>query len=412
MTEQQRRWRQLRAQAHPDIFEVARRTVEQAAVGRVGQGVGVARVAEQTVEGAEVGRQCAQRTQQSAPRRVALDAQVFKGGVEVAQRFGETRVINKWLTHLDRFGQSAAGLALLAQQALAAEQHVAVEERFGQCVVRIVRRTRAFVDVLSEEVQFQVTADFRSGAAIADAVQDDFLGTVQRRHHATVLLGQFQPPGFDVHLPDRLEQRRFQLQVKAQLTEQARQTLLHRLVGKQRLPQHREQAVPRGTGDQQHRFVPEIGDRTAALINADHRVYRQNQRRRGNRAIALAERPEHGQAETGQRQCNGKHNGVREEQFHRQRGDAETHQCHGEGVEAALPTVVGFGQGAGDNPQEQRDQQAHFILIPTQRHAAGQGDEHPHAVAEFIQRPQAPQRLTKRGRGHEVRRPSEAMPLN
>ena len=93
-----------------------------------------------------------------------------------------------------------------------------------------------------------------------------------------------------------------------------------------------------------------------------------------------------------------KDDGVGEEQFDRQRGDAEAHQRHGQRIEAALPTVVGLGQGAGDDPQEQRDQQAHFILIPTQRHGAGQGDEHPHAVAEFIQRPKATQRLTKRGR--------------
>ena len=100
----------------------------------------------------------------------------------------------------------------------------------------------------------------------------------------------------------------------------------------------------------------------------------------------------------GQRQGDDEDDGVGEQQFDRQRGDAETHQRHGQGVEAALPTVVGLGQGAGDNPQEQRDQQRHFILIPAQRHAAGQGDEYPHAVAEFIQRPEATQRLTERGR--------------
>ena len=141
--------------------------------------------------------------------------------------------------------------------------------------------------------------------------------------------------------------------------------------------------------------MPEIGDRAAALIHADHGVDRQNQRRRGNRAIAFAEGAEHGQAETGEGQGDDKNDGVGEQQFDGEGGDAEAHQRHGQRVEAALPTVVGLGQGAGDDPQEQRDQQPHFILIPTDGHAAGQGDEHPHAVAEFIQRPETAQRLTK-----------------
>ena len=332
--------------------------------------------------------------------------------MQVVQGFGETGVVDERLAHLDGFGQGPAGLALLAQQALAAEQHVAVEERLGQRVVRVVRRAGAFVNVLREEIQLQIAADFRAGSTVADPVQDDFLGRVQGGDHAAILLRQFEAAGFDVHLPDRLEQRGFQLQVQAQFTEQPRQTLLHRLIGKQCLPQHREQAVPRRASDQQHRLMPEVSDRAAALIDADHRVHRQNQRRRGDRAVTLAQRTEHGQAETGQRQGYGKNDRVGKEQFHRQRGDAETHQRHRQSVETTLPTVVGLGQGAGDDAEEQRDQQAHFILIPAQRHAAGQGDEYPHAVAEFIQRPQAPQRLTKRGRGHEVRRPSEAMPLN
>ncbi|MCY1250323.1 hypothetical protein D3C81_1032890 [compost metagenome] len=60
MAEQQRGRRQLRAQAKPHVLEAARRTVEQAAVGGVGQGVGVTGIAEQAVEGAEVGCQCPQ----------------------------------------------------------------------------------------------------------------------------------------------------------------------------------------------------------------------------------------------------------------------------------------------------------------------------------------------------------------
>ncbi|MCY1417911.1 hypothetical protein D9M71_334570 [compost metagenome] len=323
---------------------------------------------------------------------------MFERGIQVAQGLGETGVIGERLAHLDRFGQGPAGLALLAQQALAAEQHVAVEEGVGQGVVRVVRRTGTLVDVLGEEVQFEVAADFRPRAPVADPVQDDLLGGVQCRHHAAVLLGQLQAPRLHVHLPDRLEQRGFELQVKAQLAKQPRQALLHRLIGKQRLPQHRQQAVPGSTGHQQHRLVPDVGDRTATLVHADHGVDRKDQRRRGNRAIALAEGAEHGQAECGQGEGDDKQRGVGEEQFDGEGGDRKTHQRHRQCVETALPAVVGLGQGTGDDPQEQRDQKAHFILIPTQRHGAGQGNEYPHAVAEFIQRPKATQRLAERSR--------------
>src|SRR3546814_7346018 len=91
-----------------------------------------------------------------------LDPQVLKGGMQVIQRLGEAGVIDEWLAQLERLGQRLAGLALLAQQALAAEQHVAVEERVGQCVIGIVRGAGALVDILGEEVQLQVAADFRT----------------------------------------------------------------------------------------------------------------------------------------------------------------------------------------------------------------------------------------------------------
>lgn len=398
MAEQQRGRRHLRAQARPHFLEVARGAVQQVAVGGVRQAVGVAGVAQQAIQRGQVGREGTQRAQQAAPGRVALDAQVFQGRVQVAEGFGEAVVIDERLAQLNRFGQGLAGLALLAQQALATEQHVAVEEGLGQRVVGVVGRAGAFVDVLGEEIQLQVAADFRAGATIAYAVQDDFLRRVERRHHPAVLLRQFQAPRFHIQLADRFEQRRLELEVTPQFAKQPRQALLHRLVGKQRLPQHRQHAVPGGTGHQQQRFMPEIGDRATALVHADHGVHRQNQRRRGNRAIAFAQGSEHGQAEGGQGQGDREDPGIREQQLHRQCGDAETHQRDCQGVEATLPAVIGLGQGAGDNPQEQWDQQRHFILVPAQRHAAGEGDEYPNAVAEFIQRPQAPHGLLERGR--------------
>jgi hypothetical protein len=141
-------------------------------------------------------------------------------------------------------------------------------------------------------------------------------------------LCQLQATCLHVHLPDRLEQGGFQLQVKAQLAEQSRQALLHWLIGKQRLPQHRQHAVPGRAGHQQQRLVPEIGDRTTALVHADHGVHRQDQRRRGNRAIAFAQGTEHGQAKRGEGEGNDEKNGVGEQQFDGEGGNGKTHQRH------------------------------------------------------------------------------------
>ncbi|MNG18518.1 hypothetical protein D3C84_1025920 [compost metagenome] len=70
-------------------------------------------------------------------------------------------------------------------------------------------------------------------------MQDDLLGCVERCHHLAVLLGQLQAPGLDVEGADGLEQAGLELEVAAQFEEQLGQALLHRLVGEQRLPQHR-----------------------------------------------------------------------------------------------------------------------------------------------------------------------------
>ena len=247
------------------------------------------------------------------------------------------------------------------------------------------------MDVLGEEVQLQVATDFRARATIADPVQNDFLGGIERGHHPTVLLCQFKASCFDIQLTNRLEQRGLELEVAAQLAKQPGQALLHGLVGEQGLPENREQAVPGSAGHQQQGFVPEVGDFAAALVDTDHGVHRENQRRRGDRAVAFAQCAEHGQAEG--RQCHGadKHNGVREQHLYRQRGDGKADQGNGQGIESALPAVIGFCQGAGNNTEEQRDQQAHFVPVPTQRHASGQGDRYPDAVAEFIQSPEATQ---------------------
>lgn len=187
-----------------------------------------------------------------------------------------------------------------------------MEKRLGQCVVGVVRGTDTLVDILGQEVQLEVAAYLRVWLAVAHPVQDDLLGCVQRGHHLAVLLGQFQAPCLDVERADRFKQAGLELQVAAQLEEQSGQALLYRLVGKQRLPQHRQQPVPGRTCHQQQRFVPEVGDLAAALVHADHGVDRSDQGGRSDGAVALAQRPEHGQAKGSQGQGNDEDPGVGE----------------------------------------------------------------------------------------------------
>ena len=137
--------------------------------------------------------------------------------------------------------------------------------------------------------------------------------------------------------------------------------------------------------------MPEIRDLAAALVYADHGVNRGDQGCRGNGPVAFAQCAEHGEAERCQGQGDGEEPRVGEQQFDRQRSNGETHQGDGQGAEAALPAVVGFGQRAGDDAEEQRDQQGHLVLVPAQGQAAGEGDGDPDAIAELVLAPQATQ---------------------
>ena len=162
-----------------DLAQRMRFAIQQAAVLLIGQGVGVAGVAEQQVEAGEVAGQGAERAQQAAPGWVALQVQVVERGMQVFQGLAAQLAVFERLAQLDGAAQALAGFAVQAQQALAAKQHIAVEEGFGQFVVRVVRRAGAFVNVLGEEVQLQVAIDLGAGAAIADPMQNDLLGGVE-----------------------------------------------------------------------------------------------------------------------------------------------------------------------------------------------------------------------------------------
>ncbi|MNH18324.1 hypothetical protein D3C79_780230 [compost metagenome] len=137
--------------------------------------------------------------------------------------------------------------------------------------------------------------------------------------------------------------------------------------------------------------MPEVADFAAALVHADHGVHRQNQRCRCNRAVAFTQCTKHGQGEGGQGHGDGEDPGVGEQQFHRKRGNGETQQGDEQRAEAALPAIVGLGQGAGDDAEEQRDEQAHLVLVPAPGHAAGERDGHADGVAELVLTPQATQ---------------------
>ncbi|MCY1427390.1 hypothetical protein D9M71_432360 [compost metagenome] len=278
-----------------------------------------------------------------------------------------------------------------------------MEERLGQPVVRVVRGTGALVDVLGDEVELEVAADLRPRPAVAEAGEDGLLGLVERHHQPAVLPRQGQAPAFHVELAQRFEQGRLDLQVFAQLEEQPRQALLHRLVGEGRVPQHRQQAVPGGAGEQQQGLAPEVAGGAAALVDADHGVDRQDQGGRGDRRIAFAEGAEQLHGEGRQRQPGGECPGIGEQQLDGEGGEGEAEQGHQQRVEAAEPVVVGLRQGAGDHPEEQRDDQLQVIEIPADRHHPAERDEHPQAVGELVQRPEAPQGLEQRG-GLHVRR--------
>jgi len=231
--------------------------------------------------------------------------------------------------------------------------------------------------------------DLAAAAAVAQAIQQRLLGCVERAYDPAVLLRKFQAALFHVQLTHRLEQCGLVAKIQAQLAVQPRQTLLHRLMGEQRVPAHRQQAVPGRTRHQQHGIAPQMLQCAIALIGRDHAVDRENQGGLGNGPVALTERTEHDQREGGKRQAGDEQPGVWEQQFDGDGGDAEAQQRHQQCIETAQPAVVGFRQRAGDDAEEQRNDQCRLPEIPAQTHAAGHGDQYAQAVAELLQRPQA-----------------------
>ncbi|MCW0450337.1 hypothetical protein NB706_003171 [Xanthomonas sacchari] len=402
--EQHRAGRELLAQAPQHLAQGVRRGVAQAGVEGVAGGVRLRGLGQAPLDAVQVGHQQFQRAEQPRLPWVGTGVQEIQRLAQVGGGLLGLLAVVERLAQPDRLAQRRAGLALQGQQALAAVQHVAVEERVGQRLVRVVRGTGALVEVLRHVVQAEIQARLHAGpAGAAEAADDRGLGRVECGHHLRVLLGQRQPPRVQVALPHRLEQGRLEPQVAAQLQVQPRQPLAHRPVGEQHRPQHRQHRVPAGAEQQQGHAVPGVAADVAvlgAVVQADHRVDRQRHRGLGDGGVAFAERAEQGQGEGGQRQAGRERPRIREQQHHRGRGGGETQQRQQHRLDPAQPVVVGFGDGAGDGAQENRRHRLQLLQVPAHAHRHRQRDEDAQPVAGLFVGPQAAEAGFDRGGRH------------
>ncbi|KAG1320758.1 hypothetical protein G6F63_014109 [Rhizopus arrhizus] len=217
MAEQHRAGRELLAQAHAHLAQRVRVAVTQAGIDVVEAGLGAFGVEQAALDAAQVVHQQVQRTEQALPLWPLLVTQVGQCIGQVAPGLLVVLAIHERAAQADRLAQPRARLALQIEQALAAVQHVAVEEGIDQRAIRVMRRTGAFVEILRHVVQAQVQAGVHAGpAGTAEARQDRRLRLVQRADYAPVLLGQVELASLQVGLAHRFEQGGFQLQVAAQ----------------------------------------------------------------------------------------------------------------------------------------------------------------------------------------------------
>lgn len=89
------------------------------------------------------------------------------------------------------------------------------------------------------------------------------------------------------------------------------------------------------------------------LVHRDHRVDRQGHRGLADGGIAFAQCTEQGQAEGGQSQGGDEGQRIGEQQADRRRGGGKAQQRQQYRLAAAPPAVIGLGDGAGDDAQEQ-----------------------------------------------------------
>ena len=305
MPEQHRGRGQLLAQAPAHLQQGARVGIAQPGIHSVQGAVIEVGGGQLALDRTEVAPQQAQRAQQWGPLRVVTGVQPVQRTVQVVQRRGQARCMGVGMAQPHRLAQRLAGLAFQYQYAVGAVQHIGMEEGRAQVGIRVVRGAGALVEILRHVVQPQVQARAHPRpAGAAETGEDGVLGGVQRRDHAPVLLGQRQLHRGMVGIVHRLEHRRFQAQVMAQLAIQPGQCLAHRAVGKQRRPHDRQQPVAGCPCEQVADLVPgQRGRRIGGqLVQRDHRVQRQGHRGLADRAVTFAQRAEQGQREGRQRQ--------------------------------------------------------------------------------------------------------------
>ncbi len=391
MAEQDRTGRELLAHAHAHLAKGVRVAVAQAGIDVVQAGLGTLRIQQAALDAAQVVHEQVERAEQSLPLWPLLVAQVGQRIGQIASGLLVAFAIHEWTAQADRLAQPRAGLPLQVEQALAAVQHIAMEESIDQRTVRVVRGTGALVEILCHVIEAQVQAGVHAWPpGTAEAGEDRGLGLVQRTDHAPVLLGQVELATLQVGLAHRLEQCCLQLQVAAQFNVQARHAFADRTVGEQRGPQDRQQAVPDRTGQQvADRFQRAVQVAGTVLFQADHGVDRQRYRGLGDRRVAFAERTQQGQPERGQRQRPDEDPWPGEQPDHRRGGKAEAQQRQQYGLGTSPPVVIGLGDGAGDDAEEHAGQRRERVQMPAHGKRCGQGDEHAQAVAGLFVGPQA-----------------------
>ena len=108
---------------------------------------------------------------------------------------------------------------LLAQQrehALAAVEHVAVEEGLGEQVVVLVRRADALVHILRGQVLVHGGLQPQRWRAPAHAADEALFGGVQGIDHPAVVQGQCHAAALQVFVAHGLQQQGLEAQVFAQ----------------------------------------------------------------------------------------------------------------------------------------------------------------------------------------------------
>ena len=387
VTEQRRVRRELAPHPIDDVAPAMRRDVGQPHVDAAGLGRGLAGAGQLAVELGQVacqrlhrGQQC-QRPGLAGPRALVLDR-----AAQVGQRLHGHVALHERLASRDRRRQALAFQPLERQHAPAAVEQVAVEEGVGQRVVVVVRGTGALVHVLRDHVEAAVARDAPGRRPLADAPEDAFLGRVELAHDIGVELRQRQPLLLDVDAAQGLEQRGLEAHVVAQHGVEPHQQRLHRLGREQCRPADREDAVPRGPGQQQHRALAP-GERAGGgrgargVVEVERRVDPQDQGRIADGPIARVDRPEHREAEGHQRQAGDEQDRMVEQHLHRQRRRREARQRQHLGAQALAPAVVGLRESAGDGAEEQRDHRRRTLAEQAHDHQAAEREQHAQRLA-------------------------------